>query len=146
MSKPASPEGFTAKASSLEGFKPKPLVLVVDDHPMNTKLIAFVVRSRGLDVMTAASADEAWRAVAQTTPDVILMDVQLPGTDGLALTRQLRADARFATLPIVAVTAYAMESDRRAAYDAGCTGFVSKPIDTRALGDLVATLVGARRA
>jgi len=121
----------------------KPVVLVVDDHPMNTKLLAFVVRSRGLDVMTAATADEAWLAVEKTTPDVILMDVQLPGTDGLALTRQLRADTRFATLPIVAVTAYAMESDRRAAYDAGCSDFVSKPIDTRALGDLVAALAAA---
>ncbi|MBN8613929.1 MAG: response regulator [Deltaproteobacteria bacterium] len=124
----------------------RPLVLVVDDHPLNTKLVSFVVRSRGMDVVTAASAVEAREALARALPALILMDVQLPEVDGLTLTRELRTDTRYATVPIVAVTAYAMERDRLAAIDAGCDAFVSKPIDTQALGDLVRDLVANGRA
>lgn len=119
----------------------RPVVLVVDDHPMNTKLVSFVLRSRGLDVVTAGSAQAARAALALAVPAAILMDVQLPEVDGLTLTRELRLDPRLATVPIVAVTAYAMARDRLAAMDAGCDAFVSKPIDTQALGDLVTELV-----
>ena len=124
----------------------RPLVLVVDDHPLNTKLVSFVVRSRGMDVVTAASAVEARAALARALPALILMDVQLPEVDGLTLTRELRTNTRYAAVPIVAVTAYAMERDRLAAIDAGCDAFVSKPIDTQALGDLVRDLVARGRA
>lgn len=120
------------------------LVLVVDDHPANTKLVTFVLQAHGLKVVAAASAEEALGVLATQTPALILMDVQLPGTDGLELTRQLRNQARFAELPIVAVTAYAMARDEQAAYAAGCNAFVSKPIDTRALGVLVLKLLAAR--
>ena len=120
------------------------LVLVVDDHPANTKLVTFVLQARGLKVVAAASAEEALGVLAAETPALILMDVQLPGTDGLELTRRLRTDPRFVDLPIVAVTAYAMARDEQAAYAAGCNAFVSKPIDTRALGDLVLKLLAAR--
>ncbi len=123
----------------------RPVVLVVDDHPMNTKLVSFVVRSRGMDVVTAASAQEARDTLERAVPAAILMDVQLPEVDGLTLTRELRRDPRFATVPIVAVTAYAMARDRLAAMDAGCSAFVSKPIDTQALGDLIVELVQGRR-
>ncbi len=119
-------------------------VLVVDDHPANTKLVTFVLKARGLEVVAAASAEEALGVLSQETPALILMDVQLPGTDGLELTRRLRCDPRFVDLPIVAVTAYAMARDEQAAYAAGCNAFVSKPIDTRALGDLVLKLLAAR--
>ncbi len=120
------------------------LVLVVDDHPANTKLVTFVLQAHGLKVVAAASAEEALGVLATQTPALILMDVQLPGTDGLELTRQLRNQARFAELPIVAVTAYAMARDEQAAYAAGCNAFVSKPIDTRALAVLVLKLLAAR--
>lgn len=123
----------------------KPLVLVVDDHPLNAKLLSFVVRSRGMEVVTAGSAAETRAALERAVPALILMDVQLPEVDGLTLTRELRSDARYAHVPIVAVTAYAMERDRQAAKDAGCDAFVSKPIDTQAVGDLVARIVGASR-
>lgn len=119
----------------------RPVVLVVEDHPMNTKLVSFVLRSRGLDVITAGSAQAARAELALAVPAAILMDVQLPEVDGLTLTRELRTDPRLATIPIVAVTAYAMARDRLAAMDAGCDAFVSKPIDTQALGDLVTELV-----
>jgi len=117
-------------------------VLVVDDHPANTKLVTFVLQARGLQVVTAASAEEAMTVLQNEMPSLILMDVQLPGTDGLELTRNLRADPKYASLPIVAVTAYAMARDEQAAYAAGCNAFVSKPIDTRALGELVLKLLG----
>lgn len=116
-------------------------ILVVDDHPANTKLVTFVLQARGLSVVAAASAEEALAVLEKETPSLILMDVQLPGTDGLELTRRLRAEPKYASLPIVAVTAYAMARDEQAAYDAGCNAFVSKPIDTRALGELVLKLL-----
>src|SRR5262249_10064116 len=105
-----------------------------------------VLRGRGLDVVTAASATEAVDALERATPALVLMDIQLPGTDGLTLTRRLRADARWRALPIVAVTAYAMARDEAAARGAGCRAFVSKPMDTRGLGDLVERLLGEAAA
>jgi CheY-like chemotaxis protein len=119
-------------------------VLVVDDHPANTKLVSFVLEGRGIKVRSARNADEALAELESARPDLVLMDVQLPGVDGLTLTRRLRADPRFAKMPIVAVTAYAMARDEDAAREAGCDAFVSKPIDTRALGDLVLRLLGSR--
>lgn len=118
-----------------------PYVLVVDDHPVNCKLVTYTLEARGIATRSAKDAAEALAAVEREAPAVILMDVQLPGVDGLTLTRQLRADARFAQVPIVALTAYAMASDERAARDAGCDAFMSKPVDTRALGDLVVDLL-----
>lgn len=117
-------------------------ILVVDDHPTNLKLLSYVLGARGFAVTTASDADEARAALDHAMPALVLMDVQLPVVDGLSLTRSLRADERFALLPIVAVTAYAMASDERAALDAGCTAFVSKPIDTRALVALIDRLLG----
>lgn len=119
----------------------RPLVLVVDDHATNIKLLRFLLESRGMDVITARSAPEAERALEASSPRLVLMDVQLPGTDGLTLTRRLRADPRYADLKIVAVTAYAMARDEAAAREAGCDGFIAKPIDTRAVGELVERLV-----
>jgi len=121
----------------------RPRVLVVDDNPMNTKLVTYVLRGRGIDVLVAASAAETWKVLEEVLPAAILMDVQLPGVDGLTLTRQLRADTRFGAVPIVAVTAYAMDHDRRAAFEAGCSEFVSKPIDTSSFGELLTKLVAS---
>lgn len=112
-------------------------VLVVDDHPVNVKLMQCVLEIHGLETRVARNADETVAAIEHEVPGVVLMDVQLPGTDGLTLTRALRKDPRYADLPIVAVTAYAMPADERAAREAGCDAFVSKPIDTIALGKLV---------
>lgn len=120
-----------------------PMVLVVDDNPMNVKLLRFVLESRGYIVREALSADEAMRSLDLEAPALILMDIQLPGTDGLTLSRKLRADARFARTPIVAVSASAMPHDHLAALEAGCNEFVSKPINTRTLGALVERLLAA---
>lgn len=121
-------------------------VLIVDDHPINIKLLRFVLEARKIQVMTAGSAEDARRSIEADLPGVILMDIQLPGTDGLTLTRELRADNRLQNVAIVAVTAYAMASDESSAREAGCDGFVAKPIDTRAMGELVQRLLKEGRA
>jgi CheY-like chemotaxis protein len=113
-------------------------VLVVDDNATNLKLVAYLVRANGYDVHTAGNADAALAAVAEHRPQLILMDLQLPGVDGLELTRRLKADP--ATRDIVGggVTAYAMKGDQDRARAAGCDDYVTKPIDTRALPGLIA--------
>ena len=108
-------------------------ILIVDDNPSNTKLLAFILSSRGYDVRTAASADEALAALAVFHPRLILMDIQLPGMDGLTLTRQLKADPATRDISIIAATAYAMKGDEERALAAGCNGYLTKPIDTRRL-------------
>jgi CheY-like chemotaxis protein len=120
-------------------------ILVVDDNPTNLKLVAYLMTAHGFDVGTAGSADEAMAAIAATRPKVILMDIQLPGVDGLELTRRLKADPATRDIVIVAVTAYAMKGDQDRAIEAGCDGYVTKPIDTRTLPTLIADFIkGAR--
>ena len=113
-------------------------VLIVDDNPTNLKLVAYLVKAQGYDVDTAADADTARAAIAAAKPTVILMDLQLPGVDGLALTRELKDAAATRDIAIIAVTAYAMKGDRERALEAGCDEYVSKPIDTRALPGVIA--------
>lgn len=114
-------------------------VLIVDDNPANVKLLRFVVAARGYEVRTAGDAGSARRVLSEFDPALILMDLQMPGTDGLTFTRELRADPRFAETVIVAVTAYAMKGDQERALEAGCDGYITKPVDTRGLGDELAT-------
>ena len=113
-------------------------ILIVDDNPTNMKLVAYLVRSKGYDVDTASDAEAALAAIAANRPDVILMDLQLPGIDGLELTRRLKADPATKDISIIAVTAYAMKGDQEKALEAGCDDYVTKPIDTRALPELIA--------
>jgi CheY-like chemotaxis protein len=119
------------------------LVLVVDDNPLNVKLLRFVLEARGYRVSEAPSAERARGVLEEERPSLILMDVHLPGTDGLTLTRELRGDPRFAHTPIVAISASAMTPDRVAARDAGCDDFVAKPIDTRTFGALLDRFIRA---
>jgi two-component system, cell cycle response regulator DivK len=113
-------------------------VLVVDDNPVNLKLLRVLLTSEGLAVRTAGHAEQALEAIRASPPRLILMDVQLPGIDGLELTRRLKADPATRGIPIVAVTASAMKGDEERARAAGCDGYVSKPIDTRTLSALLA--------
>lgn len=108
-------------------------ILVVDDHPTNLKLVSDVLAFEGHHILKAADAEAALDLLATTIPDLILLDIALPGMDGLTLTRRLKADARTARVRIVALTAFAMIGDDAKAFDAGCDGYIAKPIDTRAL-------------
>jgi CheY-like chemotaxis protein len=115
----------------------KSLILVVEDNEANQLLVRAVLELDGHRVDMAGSAPEAHDQIRACAPDLILMDVQLPGQDGLALTRDLKADPATADIPVVALTAHAMTGDRELALRAGCIGYISKPIDTRTFGSEV---------
>jgi CheY-like chemotaxis protein len=119
-------------------------ILVVDDNPTNLKLASDVLEMEGYSTIKAADAEEAQKILEQTTPDLILMDIALPGMDGLTLTRKLKADERLRHVPVVALTAFAMKGDDQKAIDAGCNGYITKPIDTRKLAQRVADFLKAR--
>ena len=109
-------------------------IVVVDDAPVLLKLAAAVLRSEGYKVHLACSAEESLMMLRTMVPDLLLVDFQLPGMNGLDLTRRLRQDPRTSEMPIVALTASMMADAEQLAYDAGCDGFIAKPIDTRSLG------------
>jgi CheY-like chemotaxis protein len=113
-------------------------ILIVDDNATNLKLVAYLMKANGYTVDTALEAEAALAAIEANHPDVILMDIQLPGIDGLELTRRLKADAGTRDIVIVAVTAYAMKGDQDKALAAGCDDYITKPIDTRALPETIA--------
>jgi len=112
-------------------------ILIVDDNPTNLKLVAYLVKANGYEVSTAIDAEAALRQIREHPPRLILMDLQLPGIDGLELTRRLKADPTTRDIVIVAVTAYAMKGDQDKALAAGCDDYVTKPIDTRALPETI---------
>jgi CheY-like chemotaxis protein len=113
-------------------------ILVVDDNPTNLKLVTYLVKSLGYEVTTAGDAEQAMASIAAQRPAVILMDLQLPGIDGLEITRRLKRDPATRDIKIIAVTAYAMKGDEEKAIEAGCDAYVTKPIDTRALPGVIA--------
>jgi CheY-like chemotaxis protein len=112
-------------------------VLVVEDNPANQLLTACVLEREGFEVDLAATTSEATQHLKTMQPALILMDLQLPGENGLDFTRQLKANPTTAPIPIVALTANAMNGHREMALAAGCDGYISKPIDTRTFGALV---------
>jgi CheY-like chemotaxis protein len=113
-------------------------ILIVDDNPINLRLASEVLRHAGHLVVNAANAEQALEMLRHFTPQLVLMDVALPGMDGLSLTRLLKADERLRAVPIIALTAYAMKGDEQRALDAGCDGYIAKPLDTRRLPEQVA--------
>ena len=107
----------------------KKLALVVEDNAMNMELLCDVLELAGYSVLQATEAMTAIDLAAEHQPDVVLMDIQLPGIDGLEATRRLKADPVTADIPVVAVTSHAMKGEREKITAAGCTGYFSKPID-----------------
>lgn len=107
------------------------LILVVDDNPVNLKLACALLRRNRYEVCTAGDARETLAVLRNVHPHLILMDVQLPDMDGLTLTRRLKADPTTRDIVIVALTAYAMKGDEQKAREAGCDGYIPKPIETR---------------
>jgi two-component system cell cycle response regulator DivK len=116
-------------------------ILIVDDNPVNLKLARVLLAAEGYEVRTAMAAEEALEVLGDFLPRLILMDIQLPGMDGLELTRRLKADPRMRGVVIVALTAYAMKGDQERVLAAGCDGYIGKPIDTRRLAAQVAELL-----
>ena len=112
-------------------------ILVVEDTPVNMKVVRVLLTRHGFDVHTAASAEEALDLLQDFRPELILTDVQLPGMSGLDLTRKVKSDPATRDIIVLALTAFAMKKDEQNAYDAGCDGYITKPIDTRTLPDLI---------
>jgi two-component system cell cycle response regulator DivK len=108
-----------------------PRILVVEDNPKNMKLVRDVLEFSGYEVIEATSGEDGVRLAEEALPDLILMDLQLPGIDGAETLRRIRVDPRAHDVPVVAVTAFAMEADRERAYASGFTGYVEKPINVR---------------
>jgi len=118
------------------------LILLVEDNPVNRRLAEFLLRSQGYQVRAATNAQEAFDTIKAERPDLILMDVQLPGMDGLEATKKLKEDPTTRDIPVVAVTSYAMKGDREKALAAGCSGYITKPIDKDTFIREVATVLG----
>jgi two-component system, cell cycle response regulator DivK len=113
-------------------------ILIVDDNPINMKLIRVLLTGEGYHVRTAADAQEAFAVLKEFHPDLILMDIQLPGIDGLELTRRVKSDRTTRDIIILGLTAYAMKGDEERILAAGCDGYIPKPIDTRTLPHVIA--------
>jgi two-component system cell cycle response regulator DivK len=119
-------------------------ILVVDDRRTNLALLEFLLRAHGHEVHTAVDAESMFAAIAKQKPQLILMDVQLPVIDGLELTRRIKANPATADIIVVAVTAYAMSGDEQLARAAGCDAYVSKPINTQTLPQLIAKFLDGK--
>ena len=104
-------------------------ILLVEDNVMNRRLAEFLLRSQGYKVSQAATAQEAFAMLESEQPDLIVMDIQLPGMDGLEATKKIKAQPATANIPVLAVTSYAMKGDREKAAAVGCVGYITKPID-----------------
>ena len=108
-------------------------VLVVEDNDMNMQLVEYLLEEGGYNIVKAASGEEALAITRAAAPplDLILMDIHLPGMDGLSVVREMKSDRRTRKIPILALTAHAMRGDKDRFLQAGCDGYISKPIDVK---------------
>ena len=122
----------------------KKRILVVDDNLINLKLASEMMECEGYQVDRATNAETALAAIGLNLPDLVLMDLALPGMDGVALTRHLRTQEATCNIPVVALTAFAMKRDEDRAMEAGCDAYIVKPIDTRKLPAILAKILASR--
>jgi CheY-like chemotaxis protein len=119
-------------------------VLIVEDNRQNLELVQFLLEEVGLRVRAAGDARQARAELERELPDLVLMDMQLPGTDGLELVAELRHDPRFQSIPIIALTAHALRGDRERFLAGGCDGYIAKPIDVSTFAEQVETVMRDR--
>ena len=119
-------------------------VLIAEDNAVNRELLHELLELRGYTVVEACDGEEALRMVEQTQPDLLLLDIGMPVLDGFAVVRKIRENPRFASLPVVAVTAYAMQGDREKILNSKFDGYLSKPVNARALAEELERLLGKR--
>ena len=117
-------------------------ILVVEDHPLNRELVVDLLEAAGYTVLQAEDGVGILERVKAERPDLILLDLQLPGVDGITLTRQLRAEPATRHIPVLAMSSFAGPEEQAQAVAAGCAGFVTKPLDTRVVLSTVARLLG----
>jgi CheY-like chemotaxis protein len=120
------------------------LVLIVEDNELNLKLVRDVLEFHGYDTAEARTAEAGVEIATHRSPQLILMDLQLPGADGFTALTQLRSDPQTASIPVVALTAFAMTADRERCLGSGFDGYLQKPISVRDLPEQVAGFIAAR--
>ena len=120
-------------------------VLLIEDNLMNMELATDLLEAAGFQVLKAERAEDGIAMAVAEQPDIILMDIALPGMDGLEATRRIKQDARTSWIPIVALTASAMLGDDDRARSAGCSGYIAKPIDTRQFAKTVAAFMEKKK-
>jgi two-component system cell cycle response regulator DivK len=108
-------------------------ILVIEDQEDNRQIVRDLVTASGYELIEATTGEEGLEAAARERPDLILMDIQLPGIDGYEVTRRIKADPNLRQIPIIAVTSYALSGDDKKAFAAGCDGYVTKPYSPRLL-------------
>ena len=106
-------------------------ILVVEDNELNMKLVRGLIKIGKYGILEAIDAESGIEQIRAQRPDLVLMDIQLPGMDGLSATKIIKEDPSIKDIPVVALTSYAMQGDEEKALEAGCTGYIAKPIDTR---------------
>ena len=131
----------TPSSRERQTIEPKFLILVVDDSADNVAVISLDLQQQGYRVVTASDGEDAVAVATQMLPNLILMDINLPTLDGLGATRRIRETDALRDVPIVAITAFGTEGFQRAAYDAGLSGYLTKPIDFDRMHLLIARLL-----
>ena len=122
------------------------LVLIVEDNEKNLKLVRDVLQVKGYQTIEAGTAEDGLKLARERMPDLVLMDIQLPGMNGIDALKALRADPATAAIPVVAITASVMQNDRQQIVGAGFDGFIEKPVNLKNLLDTVQQAVQARKA
>jgi CheY-like chemotaxis protein len=121
-------------------------ILIVDDNPIDLKLVGELLEIKGFRIESVSDAEQAQRTLSRMLPDLILVDIALPGMDGLTFTRLLKADSRLAHVPVVALTAFAMRGDDQRAHASGCDAYLTKPVSTRQFSDQIVEILDAAQA
>jgi CheY-like chemotaxis protein len=121
-------------------------VLIAEDNPVNRELLCELLENRGYAVAEASDGQEAMKMVESIRPDILLLDIGMPVLDGYAVARKVRDNPKFAAMPILAITAYAMQGDREKILDSGFDGYLSKPINAAALAQELDRLLGKQDA
>ena len=109
----------------------KKTILVIEDNELNMKLVKSLLKMGNYETVEAPDAETGMKLLHEKKPDLILMDIQLPGMDGLTATRIIKNDPDMKDIPVVAFTSFAMEGDEKTAFNAGCVGYITKPLDTQ---------------
>jgi len=120
-------------------------ILYIDDTENNRILVARRLERKGYNVLTAMSAEEGLRLTRSNCPDLVLMDMGMPDVDGWTATRQIKADPKLRSIPVIALTAHAMQGDREKALEAGCDDYETKPFDFPRLFEKIEFYLGARK-
>lgn len=119
-------------------------ILIAEDNAVNRELMRELLETRGYVVVEASDGEEALTVIGLTQPDILLLDIGMPKLDGFAVIRKIRENPRLARLPVLAVTAYAMQGDQERILNAGFDGYLSKPVNSRSLGDEIDRLINKK--